>query len=73
MNFGKAIEQLKQGKKIKRAGWGGYWFIANESIEGEVIPLALNGMIIAKLKDGGYAPGTAYQADILAEDWDVVE
>lgn len=71
MNFGQALEALKEGKKVKRSFWGGYWKIeayelysTNEYSE----------MIIAKLKDdGGYAPAQPYQADLLAEDWEVIK
>lgn len=72
MNFGEAIEALKIGKKVKRKVWGGYWFLAEN-------PIVVEGkehntpLIVAVLKDnGGCAPGQAYQADILAEDWEVV-
>lgn len=68
LNFGQAIELLKQGKKIKRAHWGGYWYIDNEFF-GDGSPV-----IIAVLKDdAGRAPAQAYQEDMLAEDWEVVE
>lgn len=89
LTFGQAVELLKQGKKVKREAWGGYWFIkdtllgdAYEDNEGvwrlndgdnNVEPNAHTLMIVAKLKDGGYAPATPYQADIIAEDWEIVE
>jgi Protein of unknown function (DUF2829) len=88
MNFGQALEALKQGKKVKRKHWGGYWFISQPVIfEGlQVIEkdgqkgikadsaIGMNPTIIACLKDnGGYVPATAYQEDLLAEDWEVVE
>lgn len=80
MNFSQALEALKQGKKVKRAVWGGYWFI-KKNVAVDIIPGdsmdsvgVIREMIVAKLKDnGGYAPATPYQADILAEDWEIVE
>lgn len=80
MNFGQALEALKAGKKVKRAIWGGYWFI-KKTIPVEIIPGdsmdsvgCMNVLIVAKLKDNaGYAPATPYQADILAEDWEIVK
>jgi hypothetical protein len=67
MNFGQAIELLKQGKKVKRAAWGGYWYIDYE-FWGDGSPV-----IIAVLKDDeGRAPAQAYQGDMLAEDWEEV-
>lgn len=78
MNFGQALEVIKEGKKAKRAHWGGYWFIAEEGLKGWEVDgstlVITNKMIVAKLKDkGGYAPATAYQEDLLAEDWSIVE
>jgi hypothetical protein len=79
MTFSEALEELKSGKKIKRAHWCGYWFIDdkvvisedNESIDS---PMFEAKMIIAKLKDNaGFAPAQAYQNDLLSEDWEVVE
>lgn len=77
MNFGQALEAMKLGSKIKRAHWGGYWFYTNDVfLTQDKNVLTLNfekGMIVAVLKDnGGYSPAQAYQGDLLAEDWDVV-
>lgn len=80
MNFGEALELLKQGKKVTRSIWGGYWFMSGSSLTGLerrelageklVMTFSMPNTIIAKLKDGGgYAPATPYQSDILAEDW----
>lgn len=66
MNFGMAIEALKNGLKVTREIWGGFWQI--EDIEGMVAPV-----IVAHLKTGGKCPATAYQEDMLAEDWKIVE
>jgi hypothetical protein len=80
MSFGQAIEALKAGLKVKRAAWGGYWFIEDVAFNGgeeqEDVYGANYGvvMILAKLKDNaGYAPAQPYQADILANDWEVIE
>jgi hypothetical protein len=69
--FGTALEALKAGKKIKRAHWGGYWVhIPAATTNG----LFQDGIIVAVLKDdGGCAPAQPYQADMLAEDWEVIE
>lgn len=81
MDFGKALEALKEGKKVKRSHWGGYWFIADKPYGGECVDretglhhqFSFKTMIVASLKDdGGYAPATAYQEDLLAEDWSIV-
>jgi Protein of unknown function (DUF2829) len=73
MDFSKALEAIKRGKKVKRAHWGGYWFMpASEPyIESEEAPM--KPMIVASLKDnGGYVPATTYQEDLLADDWLIV-
>lgn len=70
LSFGKALEYLKDGYKIKRSSWGGYWFI-DEKLIGKNFVFGRE-VIVAKLKDGGYAPATPYQEDILAEDWEIV-
>lgn len=73
MNFGQAIEALKKGKKIKRDHWGGYWFLDQAIVLSDQSKLT-NKSIFAHLKDnGGIVPATAYQEDILAEDWEVIE
>lgn len=81
MTFGKAVDMLKQGKKVARKGWGGYWFIPDDISIGTLVDektslyasQSINKMILAKLKDGGYAPAQPYQADILADDWVAIE
>lgn len=77
LTFGAAIELLKQGKKIKRRDWGGYWFMPLNSpitgADGENQFFQMNQTIVARLKEGGgYVVATPYQADILAEDWELV-
>jgi hypothetical protein len=85
MNFGEALEAMKQGKKVARSHWGGYWFITNQAVIlndvtvnedtsiSAKLGIGMNRMIVACLKDNaGYVPATAYQEDILAEDWGIV-
>lgn len=77
MDFGRALQALKQGKKVARSIRGGYWFMPmvhfNHYHPDGSYPDEQTVMIMAKLKDGGYAPATPYQADLLAEDWRIVE
>lgn len=82
LSFSAALYDLKQGRKIKRAHWGGYWELWNEpilkadSVIGNGYKKScqfMKGLIVATLKDfGGVAPATAYQEDLLAEDWEIV-
>lgn len=79
LSFSKALELIKQGKKVKRAGWGGYWFMPSTDVvivfeDKNWKTYNMNKMIVACLKDnGGYVPATPYQEDLLSEDWEVVE
>jgi len=87
MNFGQAIEALKEGKKVARAGWNG---------KGMFVYLVLADNFPAKTQaaksffgDDGLVPYNPYKAikniddtvstwvpsvnDCLAEDWRIVE
>ena len=89
MNFGDAIKALKDGQKVRRAGWGGkgMWLCLMPET---VIPAALvNGRTAIHIPAGDlhvgayiaawtgqdvWQPGwLASQPDMLADDWEVVE
>lgn len=84
MNFGQAIEALKQGKKVSRNGWNGknmFIFLR----EGRMITGVDKGTpmggdfeslphLCMKTADGKCCVGwLASQTDILGEDWGIVE
>lgn len=81
MDFGDAIKAIKDGKYVKRADWGGYWFLPvaiqlsnyTSGLEGKVPDdVFMNDTIVACLKgDEGFAPATPYMADMLADDWEI--
>ena len=49
------------------------WYPKYGNHEGSAQDIRLNEMIVAKLKDGGgYAPAQPYQADLLADDWELL-
>ena len=84
MNFGKALEALKEGKKVAREGWNGksqYIELATNisyvNAKGEVINCehnAIGNKAIAFVGTSGVQMGwLASQADMLAEDWVIVE
>jgi hypothetical protein len=84
MNFGSALELLKQGNKVKRKGWNGksqYIELATNvsynRASGETINVnheAFGNKAIAFVGTSGIQLGwLASQADMLAEDWEVVE
>lgn len=80
LNFGQALQFLKEGAKVKRANWRGYWFMSKEVDCHETLSDGyvkgfkfMKGLIVAVLADnGGVAPAQPYQSDLLAEDWGVV-
>ena len=84
MNFGKAIEAMKSGKKVARQGWNG----KNQYIElatnisyknagGDIVNCehnAIGNTAIAFVGTSGVQMGwIASQADMLAEDWQIVQ
>ena len=84
MNFGLAIEAAKKGKKIARAGWNGknqyvelatcisYRNAAGEDIN--VNHVAIGNKALAFVGTSGVQMGwLASQADMLADDWCIVE
>ena len=84
MNFGKAIEALKEGKKVARKGWNGknqYVELASnisyKNANGEIINCehnAIGNNALAFVGTSGVQMGwLASQADMLAEDWEIVD
>lgn len=84
MDFGDAIKQLKQGKKLQRKGWNGknqyielarnisYINANNETINVE--HQAMGNKAIAFVGTSGVQLGwLASQADMLADDWRTIE
>lgn len=76
MNFGQALEALKQGEKVARAGWNGkgMWLRLVDPDEAEAnyvyekLPY-----IEMKTADNKLVPWLASQTDMLAEDWTIAE
>lgn len=86
MNFGEAIAALKAGSKVARAGWNGkgMWlclmpgFVVQEPNErtrahGITDAFHCDAYIVMWTAQGTWQPGwLASQADMLAEDWNIV-
>lgn len=84
MNFGKALEALKEGKKVARKGWNGksqYIELATnisyKNASDEIVNCehdAIGNKAIAFVGTSGVQMGwLASQADMLAEDWIVLD
>lgn len=89
MNFGKAIEALKEGKRVCREGWNGkgMWLcmmpdviIPEGIINGRTKKFIPNGdlnckkYIVIKDAQGGWQPGwLPSQQDIFSEDWMILD
>ena len=84
MNFGLAIEAAKMGKKIAREGWNGknqYVELAScisyKNSAGEIVNVghdAIGNKALAFVGTSGVQMGwLASQADMLADDWKIVE
>ena len=82
MNFGEALEAVKRGKKISREGWNGkeqYVQLASDlsyTANGKVVNAehdAIGNKALAFVGTSGVQIGwLASQADMLAEDWEIV-
>lgn len=83
-DFGKAIQYLKEGKRLQRQGWNGknqYIELATnisyKNSNDEIINTehdAIGNKAIAFVGTSGVQIGwLASQADMLAEDWKIVE
>lgn len=79
-DFGRAIQEMKQGHKVARAGWNGkkqYIQLAScisyKAPDGEIVNCdhdAIGNEAIAFVGTSGVQMGwLASQADMLAEDW----
>lgn len=89
LNFGQAVEALKNGKMVARKGWNGkgmYLFLIGENgLKSQVARpywtytngvndnMPLLPFLAMKTADEKVVPWLASQTDILAEDWTIVE
>jgi hypothetical protein len=89
MTFGQAIEALKAGQKVARAGWNGKGMFlyhvpaaaypAHRNPQGTMVGVFPNDMvpycayIAMKTAQNNVVPWLASQTDVLAEDWSIIE
>ncbi len=72
MNFGQAIEALKTGNRVARAGWNGKGMHLGLQLPDADTEMSLP-YIYMKTVDDKLVPWLASQTDMLAEDWSVVQ
>ena len=80
MNFGQAIESLKQGKKVARQGWNGKGIFielqvpdAHSKMTQPYIFIDTTGLQTDNQKaPKNRVPWLASQTDMLAEDWNEI-
>jgi hypothetical protein len=79
LTFGDAIEALKAGKRVARAGWNGKGMWLGLHTEGGTFireecgtEIEYADYITMKTADNKLVPWLASQTDMLAEDWAVV-
>lgn len=68
MNFGQAIEALKNGRRVARAGWNGKGMWLELQVPDMHSKMSLP-YIFMKTADDHQVPWLASQTDMLAEDW----
>ena len=81
MNFGQAIEALKEGKRVARKGWNGKGIYLELQVPDAHSKMTLPYIYIVtnKLESNnpdaprGIVPWLASQTDMLSDDWIVVK
>lgn len=80
MNFGQALEELKNGRKIARQGWNGkgMWLtlVTGYNIDYTHInnddTIGLHRFVAMKGADNKLFPWNPNNLDMLAEDWNLI-
>ena len=79
LSFGMALEALKRGHRVARAGWNGkgVWLAPVKKDEADKVALEFAGLDAApwigmKSADEKFVPWLASQTDVLANDWQVL-
>ena len=72
MNFGEALEKLKEGEILTRVGWNGVnqWIALQKPDENSKMK---KPYLYISPVDGELVPWLASQTDLLAEDWEIAE
>lgn len=68
MNFGEAIQAMKDGKRVRRKGWTTVWLAINNLEYGRPSFIYLG--VDNSAYDKGH-PWTPNQTEMMAEDWEI--
>lgn len=70
MNFGDAIEAMKRGEHVRRAGWNGKGMWCALQVPDEHSKMRRSYIYMSDAQ-GLLVPWLASQTDMLAEDWEL--
>lgn len=78
LTIGQAVDAMKNGKRVARAGWNGkgMWIAIRQPYKG---PMMLPDIemdlpyVFMRTAQGDFVPWLCSQTDLLANDWEVVE
>lgn len=66
MNFERAYIEMLHGKKVRRAGWKGFWYL--DKVTGKLVIHRADGFDV---EDGAFSSVTVQNT--LAKDWQIVK
>ena len=72
MNFGDAIEAMKKGSKVARAGWNGKGMYVELNKGGDYEFSELLPFFVLKGTHNAFNTWVASVSDTLAEDWQII-
>jgi hypothetical protein len=72
MDIGWAVEQLRQGIRVRRSGWDGVgsWLVMAKPAKAR--GYETTEFVMLKTHDGKITSWTCSQSDLLAHDWESV-
>ena len=70
-NFGEALNQLREGKKVARIGWNGRGMWIELQVPTDLSKMTLP-YIYMKTATDDLVPWLASQTDMLADDWQII-
>lgn len=72
MDFGEALDELKNGSRVARNGWNGKGMFVEMQVPDEHSKMRRPYLFMRPV-DGDLVPWVASQTDLLAEDWQTVD